>query len=416
MDDVVDFDEVLLRGLADVLGCRQRVLEAVEVDAGQVGVRASEGDEFGHGLRDAGTMGDPDRLGDEEPVDLPRLAHERSAVGGEGEDAVEAALDLCLRELRQQLLAGLPFADEVLRSEVEARGHDLLRDLLGRVGPQSVEVDGHRAVSIGADADPLAPLAEVEVFVLVAQDRSLSPGRQLVLPHEGRHLGRPRELVAQGQQGNRRADHLTDLRAPESGAGDDDVGRNPILTGDDGADPAAGRFDVGNRRPVTEFDSCGSGAVNDELGALRGQSESVAGGEQPSEDHVPVEHGEELRALICVDGMGFDAVGPVPTGPSVQILQPLFGRGDLESADGQERAATVGAGERREFLDRVLRELGHRLRGVRGEDESRRVRGRSAGNHQRALLDDERIGPAQLREFVGEIGADDAGSDDDDSW
>ena len=222
--------------------------------------------------------------------------------------------------------------------------------------------------------------------------------------------------MAQGQQRDRGADHLTDLRSPKSGAGDDDIGRDPVIAADHGADATACGLDIGHRSAVAEFDSRGTGAVDDELRALRRQCEAVTRGEQTAVDHVPVEHGEELRALFGVDDVGFDAVGAVPSGSAVQVLQPILGGGDLEASDGQERSAPVGVLERGELFDRVLRKLGHRLRRVRGEDESRGVRGRAARDVQRALFDDESVGPAQLREFVGEVGADDAGSDDDDSW
>ena len=129
-------------------------------------------------------MGHPHRLGDEESVDLTGLSDQRPAVRGEREDAVEAALDLRLREFGQQSLRRLPLGGEVVRSELEARGHPFAGDLVGRVGLQRVEVDGHRPVRVGADADPLAPFAVVQILVLVAQDRSLCPGGQLILPDE----------------------------------------------------------------------------------------------------------------------------------------------------------------------------------------------------------------------------------------
>ena len=70
MDDVVDLDEILLRGLADIVRVRLHILETVEVEPRQIGSRLPFGDELGHGVGNAGSVGHPHRLGDEESVDL----------------------------------------------------------------------------------------------------------------------------------------------------------------------------------------------------------------------------------------------------------------------------------------------------------------------------------------------------------
>jgi hypothetical protein len=191
-------------------------------------------------------------------------------------------------------------------------------------------------MGVGADADRLSPFAEVQVLVLVAQDRPFRPRWHLIRTHQRGHLGGPRELMAQGQQRDGSADHLPDLRSPESGTGDDDIGRNPVITVDHGTDAPAGGLDVGDRGPVPEFDSGGTGAFDDELGAFRRQRQAVTGGEQSAEDHVPVEHREQPSTFLGVDDVGFDTVGPVPASASVQVTEPILGGGDFEAADGQE--------------------------------------------------------------------------------
>ena len=50
------------------------------------------------------------------------------------------------------------------------------------------------------------------------------------------------------------------------------------------------------------------------------------------------------------------------------------------------------------------------------EDQARGVGGGAAGQVQRPLLDDGDVVPAAADQFVGEVGADDAGADDDDAW
>jgi hypothetical protein len=63
---------------------------------------------------------DPHGLGNEEAVQFLGFAHQRAAVGGEGEDAVEAILDFAFPQCRQDLLACFPRGQEVLQREVQA--------------------------------------------------------------------------------------------------------------------------------------------------------------------------------------------------------------------------------------------------------------------------------------------------------
>src|SRR5690606_25686746 len=88
---------------------------------------------------------------------------------------------------------------------------------------------------------------------------------------------------------------------------------------------------------------------------------------------------------------------------------------ELEPADGQVRSGAVRSPQVRVLLDGLLRERGHRLRGVRREDEAGSVRGGPARRLERALLEHERVRGAALGELVGEVRADDAGADDDDA-
>ena len=97
VQDVVDFHEVLLGGFADVFGGQLDLFEAVNVAIAQVDLGLAGGQQFGNGPGDAGGVGDPDGFGHEEAVELLGLAHQGSAVGGEGEDAVEAILDFAFR-------------------------------------------------------------------------------------------------------------------------------------------------------------------------------------------------------------------------------------------------------------------------------------------------------------------------------
>jgi hypothetical protein len=241
VDDVVDLDEVLAAALVDELRCQVHVLEAVEVALVHVRARPAVDQPLGHRLGDARGVGDPHRLGDPESAYVTGVPQDREAVGGEGEDAVEALLHLAVGKRGQQVEGGLPRVGEVLLGERQHRGHD------GRLGRAEhvVHVDGHRAVAVVADADPVAVLPVVQVAVLVAQDRLARLQHLVAVAGQRGHRAGLGVLVGQRQQGDGEADHAADLRPPEAGAGDDDVGGVEPLVGLDAGDPAAGTQDPG---------------------------------------------------------------------------------------------------------------------------------------------------------------------------
>ena len=124
-------------------------------------------DPLGGGLGDTGRMGHPHRLGDPETAQLTVLTHDREAVGGEREDAVERLLDLRIAKCGKQFGRFLPGGSEVFLGERQHRRHRLT----GGVGHQRGHVDRHRLVAVGADAHAVDMLAEVQVGILVTQDR-----------------------------------------------------------------------------------------------------------------------------------------------------------------------------------------------------------------------------------------------------
>jgi hypothetical protein len=183
-----------------------------------------------------------------------------------------------------------------------------------------------------------------------------------------------------------------------------------------GAHAAACGVDARHRGPIAELDAGAAGALDDEARPLQRQREAVAGRPEAAEHGLGIDHREQPAALVGVDHVRLDAPGPVPARPAVQILQPLGSGRELEPADGKERSDAVGSRQLRVLLDGLLREGGHRLRGVRREHETRGVRRGPAGCREGALLEHERVREPALGELVGEVRADDAGSDDDDAW
>ncbi|TKW52638.1 hypothetical protein CTA1_11786 [Colletotrichum tanaceti] len=377
VQDVVDLDEVLGRDLADVVGGEVDLLEARNVALGQVDVGLAGGEELGDGAGDAGRVGDPDGLGDEEAVEVGGAADEGPAVRGEGHDAVEAVVDVGFGEGREQPLGELPGRGEVVRREVEAGRHVALVDPPRGLAQRGRD-HGHRAVAVVADAELFAVLAVVEIAVLVPEDRELG----VVVVVRGGILCRRRclaplrrnglrlcVLVSDGEKGDGQADHGADLDAPEAGAREDQVG------GDDAGGPrgdprdaSVAPLDAGDRGVLEIPDAGGAGALDEQLDGGGGQGQAVGGDVQAAEDDVGAQQGVDGLALGGGEETGLDAPGGGVTALALELLEPLGGLGHLEAAD------LVEAPHRQQLPDGVLGEGAERLGARRLEHEARRVR------------------------------------------
>jgi hypothetical protein len=119
-----------------------------------------------------------------------------------------------------------------------------------------------------------------------------------------------------------------------------------------------------------------------------------------------------LFALVGIDQPAFDAPGGGVAELAFQVLEPGLGGGQFQPADLVETGDTVGA-EREQLAHRVAGELGHGLGRVGLEDQARGVRGGTARQFQWPLFHHRNVGPTADGEFIGKVGADDAGADDD---
>jgi hypothetical protein len=125
-----------------------------------------------------------------------------------------------------------------------------------------VQAHRHRPVGVAADPDAVHVLAEVQVGVLVAQDRHPDLTRLVVAPDQLGDLTRLHVLVGQRQQRDVHADHRADRRAPEAGARHDDVGLDHSLR----------RAHAGDRGPACSMPDHAGGALeagSPRLGAPR---------------------------------------------------------------------------------------------------------------------------------------------------
>src|SRR4029453_12260399 len=95
-----------------------------------------------------------------------------------------------------------------------------------------------------------------------------------------------------------------------------------------------------------------------------------------------------------------------------QIEPPLRRPGDLQAPDAVPARLTVEL-QRAVELDRPPGQRRHRLRGVRLENQTWRMRRGAAGVEQRPLIEYDDVAQPLSCQIVGRTGADDAGSDDD---
>ena len=190
-------------------------LEPVEVAFVEIGRRAAVDQPLGHGPADAQRMRHPDRLGQPEPADVARLAHEREAVGREREDAVDRAVDPDARLAQggHELGRPRPGLRERVRRELEHGRHDRRVAWVEQVG----RVDRDRHVAVATDREPVRVLAEVHVAVLDADVRMdrLAIGRDRER-HDLGQDGRPRELVGERLERDGHPDHRPDPRPPDA--------------------------------------------------------------------------------------------------------------------------------------------------------------------------------------------------------
>ena len=270
-------------------------------------------------------------------------------------------------------------------------------------------------MAIRPDPHPVDVLAEVQVAVLVTEDRpfvlELRGGGDR---SERGHRPRLRVEVGKRLERRRHADHRPDPRPPDPRARDDDVRGDLALVGDDGPHAAVVGADAGHGALPDDAGTALDGAAGHHLRGPDRLGQSVGRDEVAAQHDGPVEQRRETYALVGVEQPG--ALEPPRLGVAVapaQVGKTSRGRGNLQAADLSEAPLPV---ERQPAVlrDRVLRELGHRLRRVGLEHETRRVRGRAAGRVQRPLLEHRDVGPAPGDELVGERRAHDPGPDDHD--
>ncbi len=249
----------------------------------------------------------------------------------------------------------------------------------------------------------------------MAQDRQTGTVRVGVATAESVDRRGDRVLMSQRQQGHRHPDHGPDLRAPEACAGDDQIGADGVLlhTRADAypGDATAGLLDPDHLGAAVEDHAGAPTASDQQLHRARREREPVGGRVVATEELVAVQQGVQAYALLRIDQAGVDPPGLGPAELALQIGPPGGRGGHLQTTDLIEAGAAVGR-HVQQLLHGVAGEQGHGAGRVGLEHQSRSVGGGATGGGQRTLLDDGDVGPATGDQLVGQVGADDAGTDD----
>ena len=405
VDDAVGLVEALRRAVPDVLGGGLLGVEARDVGGVQVDLGLAEDHPLRHGASDARALLDPDRRGGPQALDLGRLAEDRHAVGGEGEQAVDCVLllrTLVADDLRHELECVLVLVGEVVGREGELRGR---QRGLGVRGDLLCVVED-RAVGVGADLQARAVLALVHVGVHVADDGVLQVALGVGEHRDGADV---LHLVHGRRERDLGAGHGGELAAPAAGGDDDVLGVDGALVGDDGLDVAVldGEvldLDIGEGLQGAHLD----GLLAHERAGTQRVADADALGVEAAEDDGLVDEGHHLLDLIRREQAHvLDAPGLAGGDAASELLHALGRAGDLDATGLEERVEFLV------LLEAVERELGHLLVVIDEEDEVGRVSGRPAGIGQRALVDLDDVAPAQAGQVVGDGVAHDAGADDD---
>ena len=244
VQDVVDLDEVLLRGFADVVGCELDLFEAVHVASCRsislrpstsscATARATPAEWVTHtasAIQNPATSGDSPISGPPSGVNekMPLNPLSILAVSRQGSSSLHCSQAGAKSSSVKGSIDGIADAEIVSQSGSVAQVHR------------------HRAVGVGADAEPVDVFAEVQVLVLVAQDRQAGLGSSVLRPTSsgtGRswRTGGPAAAAARPCRPSRRA------RRPRIRAQDTTMSAG-IVAGRcrDAGDPAAAVLDAGH--------------------------------------------------------------------------------------------------------------------------------------------------------------------------
>lgn len=213
--------------------------------------------------------------------------------------------------------------------------------------------------------------------------------------------------------GDRHARHAPDLRAPDARAAQHDRGGDVAGGGPDRVHAPVAQLEPGDLGLAPQLHTLALRVAQHRVDAADGLSQAVAGHVVPAEDARGVDERHVRGHLVGRQQRRVQTPRRREPVLALQLTPPCGGRRDLDAAYLEETRFTIDVQSGVE-LDRVARQLGHHLRGVGLEHQTRGVRRRATRLGDRALVHHDDVGPAELGQVVGGTGADHACTDDDD--
>ncbi len=379
---------------------------AVSVDDPGVAV----GHPLRHNLGHARALLDPYRSGRPQTLDLGHFAEAGHGVRGERQQAVDGVFDLGITQHVHQLDGLLHLGVEVVgrKRHFGRRQRSFLvrRDLVGMMedGPVGVGADLH-----GAGRLPL--VAEgVHVPHDGVADLIVGLGQHV----DGADVG---HLVHGGDQRNVGVGHVGHLVGPHAAGDDHVVALDPALVGEHGLHLA----------PAVDIDVAVLGLDVEDLGIGEDLQRALVHGllahhsaglervdhrhrraVEAALDHLYIDEGNQLLDLGRGEQRGIDPPGGGRCHAALQFVHALVGAGHLDAA-GVDAEAEIP-----ELVGALHTEQSHLLVVIDREDEVGGVTGGTAGVGQRALVDEDHVGPTEIGQVADHTIADDAGSDHDD--
>ena len=209
-----------------------------------------------------------------------------------------------------------------------------------------------------------------------------------------------------------------ELAGPHAGAVDDEValdvagvGPHPGDLVDEAAGACADRLDA---HALDDVHAPGPGAAGQAHREVDGVDPSVAGHVEPREQVVGPREGEQLGHLTGADLLDLQPEVALEGGHAAVLLEAVGIGCGLDEADGPEAGRDAGLRLQRGIqVAGVQAKPGARLaRAPETRHEAGCVPGRAG--RQAVPLDDEDVGDPEVRQVVGDGGADDPAPDDDD--
>jgi hypothetical protein len=222
-------------------------------------------------------------------------------------------------------------------------------------------------------------------------------------------------VVLGGLQRDIHADALAELAGPHAGAVDDVLRLDVTLRRAYAAHRTAAGEEPGRRHPLQHGDPAHPGPLGQRHGGVDRVDPAVLGDIEAGQHVVGAGGREELLDLARGDLVNVDAAVPVECGHPAVLLQPARFGGELDEAHllqaGGEPGLRLQPGEQ---VAGVEPHLGGGLRGgPEGDHEPGRVPGGAAG--EPVAFQQHHVGPAQVRQVVGDGRADDPAAHDDDA-